>query len=67
MGTPLIGGLKLSSEGSSPSDKEVTDSSILQADDMAGAEALLQGHPHLGWATGCLIEVHEAMPLPGGM
>ena len=67
MGTPLMGGLKLSPDGSSPSDREVTGYSILQADDMAGAEALLQGHPHLGWATGCSIEVHEAMPMPDGM
>ena len=67
MGTPLMGGLRLSPEGSSPSDKGVTGYSILEADDMAGAEALLQGHPHLGWATGCSIEVHEVKPLPGGM
>ena len=49
MGTPLMGGLKLSPDGSSPSDREVTEYSILQADDIAGAEALLQRHPHLGY------------------
>jgi hypothetical protein len=65
MGTPLGGGLKLSSSGSSGSDREVTGYSILQAENMAAAEAMLQGHPHLGWAEGCEIEVHEAMPLPG--
>ena len=67
MGTPLMSGLKLSPDGSSPSDKEVTGYSILQADDMAAAEALLQGHPHLNWAGGCEIEVHESMPMPEGM
>ena len=38
--------------------------SILQAEDMEGAKALLEGHPHLEWTGGCEIEVHESMPLP---
>ena len=65
MGTPLAGGLKLSSEGSSPSDREVTGYSIIQAENMTAAEAMMQGHPHLGMAASCSIEIHEAMPLPG--
>lgn len=64
LGTPLMGGLALSpGGGSAPSDKEVTGYSILQAEDMDGAVALLQGHPHLNWTGGCSIEVHESMPL----
>jgi len=63
MGAPLVGGQKLSKSGSSPSDKEVVGYSVLQAEDMEGAKALLQGHPHLGWADGCEIEVHESMPM----
>ena len=63
-GSPLSGGQKLSKSGSSPSDKNVVGYSILQAEDMQGAKALLKGHPHLGWADGCEIEVHESMPLP---
>ena len=64
MGTPLGGGQKLTKSGSSPSDKEVLGYSILQADDMEGAKALLKGHPHLEWAAGYEIEVHEALALP---
>ena len=64
LGTPLMGGQKLTKSGSSPSDKNVMGYSILQADDMQGAEALLEGHPHLEWADGCEIEVHESMPMP---
>jgi len=64
IGTPLAGGQKLTESGSSPSDKNVVGYSILQAEDMEGAKALLNGHPHLGWAAGCEIEVHESMPLP---
>ncbi len=62
--SPLGGGQKLSDSGSSPSDKSVVGYSILQAEDMQGAVALLQGHPHLEWTSGCEIEVHESMPLP---
>ncbi len=66
MGAPLMGGQRLSPDGKSAnSNKEVNGYSILQAEDMKGAIALLQGHPHLGWNAACTIEVHEAMPLPG--
>lgn len=63
-GAPLTGGQKLSKSGSSASDKNVVGYSILQAEDMQGAKALLEGHPHLEWAGGCEIEVHESMPPP---
>ena len=64
LGTTLAGGQKLSDSGSSPSDKNVVGYSILQAEDIQGVIAMLQGHPHLEWASGCEIEVHESMPLP---
>ena len=64
LGAPLAGGQKLSKSGSSTSDKSVVGYSILQAEDIEGAKALLEGHPHLEWASGCEIEVHETMPLP---
>ena len=63
-GTPLGGGQKLVTSGDSPSDRGVVGYSILQAEDMDGAKALLKGHPHLEWAPGCEIEVHESLPLP---
>jgi hypothetical protein len=62
MGAPLAGGQKLSKSGSTDSDRQVVGYSVLQADDMAGAKALLAGHPHLE-NEGCEIEVHEAMPM----
>ena len=61
-GSPLGGGQRLSASGSSPSDNDVTGYSILQAEDMDAAKALLQAHPHLEWAAGCDIEVYESMP-----
>ena len=64
METPLGGGQKLSTSGASPGDKGVVGYSILQAENMQAAQALLVGHPHLAWAAGCEIEVHESLPLP---
>ena len=64
LGAPLVGGQELIPDGTSKaSTKEVTGYSLLQADDMEGAKALLQGHPHLAWTGGCTIEVHETVPL----
>ena len=64
MGSPLGDGRSVTNSGSSPSDKNVVGYSILQAENMEAAQALLKGHPHLEWATGCEIEVHESMPIP---
>lgn len=64
MGTPLANGQKITKDGTSPSDKSVVGYSILQAENMEDAVELLKGHPHLEWASGCEIEVHESMPLP---
>lgn len=66
MGLPLMGGQKLNTDGSSvPSSREVCGYSMLKANSMDEAKALLQDHPHLAWTAGCEIEVHESMPLPG--
>jgi len=65
MGTPLMGGQKVLTDGSSRnSDREVAGYSVLQAENMDEAKALMSGHPHLGWNEGCQIEIHESMPLP---
>ena len=65
IGSPLGGGLTVTDGGTSPSDKNVVGYSMLQAEDIDGALVLLQGHPHLGWAEGCEIEVQECLPVPG--
>lgn len=64
-GTPLGGGQRITNSGSSPSEENVLGYSILQAENMEGAKALLKGHPHLEWAGGCDIEVHGSLPTPG--
>lgn len=65
LGMPLGGGQRLSQDGSSPSSNDVAGYSILEADSMDAAKALLQGHPHMTWNPACSIEVHEAQPIPG--
>ena len=64
LGTPLGGGQKVTRSGNSPSDRNVTGYSILQAENIEAAQAMVKGHPHLQWAEGCEVEVHEAFPLP---
>ncbi|MBI2598397.1 MAG: hypothetical protein HYW50_04330 [Candidatus Diapherotrites archaeon] len=65
MGAPLGGGQKISKTGSTPSKRNVIGYSILQAENMQKAMAMLKKHPHLNWDASCEIEVHEVMPLPG--
>ncbi len=59
-GSPLVGGQKLIRSGSSPTDSNITGYSILEAEDMDGAKALLEGHPHLQWSDGAVIDVFES-------
>ena len=63
-GSPLMGGQTLSKSGSSSSGRGVVGYSILQAEDMEAAKALLVSHPHLEWVAGCEIDVHESMHGP---
>ena len=66
MGNPLMGGVKMSPDGSSTaSEKDVCGYSVLQAENMEDAKSLMDDHPHLNWTEGCEIEIHETMPLPG--
>ena len=64
MGAPLGGGQKLTRSGSVGSNRQVVGYSVLQAESMDAAKALLSGHPHLEWDAACEIEVHEALPMP---
>ncbi len=64
-GTPLAGGVRVTTAGTSPSEREVAGYSIIEADDMDAALELARNHPHLNMPGGCEIEVHEAQPVPG--
>jgi len=62
-GAPLMDGQRLTTSGTSASESQVAGYSVLQAEDMGAARALLEGHPHLEWAPGCALEVFEATPM----
>ena len=64
-GTPLAGGVRVTTDGTSPSTRQVAGYTILEADDLDAALALAKGHPHLNMPGGCEIEIHEAQPVPG--
>lgn len=62
-GAPLFNGTEVHSDGTtSTSTKEVSGYSIIQAEDMTAARALLTTHPHLK-NGGCEIELHEMMDM----
>jgi hypothetical protein len=65
MGTPLGNGQKVTSTGVSKSNKSISGYSVLQANSIDEAVEMLTNHPHLNWAEGCEIEVHESLFLPG--
>lgn len=67
MGNPAGNGMRVTKDGTSPSDKEVAGYSMLQAESMEEAVKLLDGHPHLDMPGGCNIEIHEVMPIPQEM
>ncbi len=64
IGTPLGDGRRMTRAANAPSESDVMGYSILEAESMDAAQALLADHPHLEWAAGCEIEVREAMPMP---
>ncbi|WP_066289387.1 YciI family protein [Arthrobacter sp. B6] len=66
MGSPLGEGREISAAGTSTpnSTSHIGGYGILQAEDLDGAQALLDGHPHL-MMPGASIQVYESLDLPG--
>jgi YCII-related domain len=64
LGTPLGTGKDVNATGSSEAKTGLGGYTILQAEDLAGAEALLDGHPHL-MMPGASIQVYESLDIPG--
>ncbi len=57
-GAPLMGGVRVHADGdTTPSTKEVSGYSVIQANDMAQAKSLIKGHPHN------VIELHESVAM----
>ncbi|MDE8669489.1 YciI family protein [Pseudarthrobacter sp. H3Y2-7] len=66
MGSPLGEGREITATGATEvsSGNHIGGYGILQAEDLAGAEALLEGHPHL-MMPGASIQVYEFLDMPG--
>ncbi|WP_426565981.1 YciI family protein [Angustibacter sp. McL0619] len=64
-GAPVNRGVRVTKNGTSPSTRQVSGYSILEAGDLDAALALTRNHPHLNLSGGYEVEVHEAQPLPG--
>lgn len=63
-GTPLIPGGNVAGAGSGAAPADVNGYSIVEADNLDAAKALLDGHPHLKDPKNS-VDVLEFMPLPG--
>ncbi len=66
MGSPLGGGQRLTPAGDGDAESMILGYSMLEAEDMAAARALLDGHPHLEWGPNCEIDVYECVQMGGG-
>jgi hypothetical protein len=63
-GKPLGNAMTVTSSGVSKCDSDVIGMSILQANDIDEALAMVKDHHHLHWAPNCEIVVLEEMPIP---
>ena len=61
--SPLSPGGRMTASGGSANEMGVVTYSVLRAENLETAQALLADHPHVG-IEGCGIEVYEAMSLP---
>ena len=64
-GTPLADGVRVTPDGTSPSERQVVGYSLIEAADQNAALDLAKNHPHLNMPGGCEIEIHESQPIPG--
>lgn len=65
VGSPFGPGKSIVDDGTTGDPAHLSGYSIVEADDLDGAERLANGHPYLGDGTGSFsIELFELMPVP---
>lgn len=65
MGQPMANGEAVVDDGSNGTALQLNGYSIIQADDMAAAKKIVEGHPFLSDKTGKFsVEVFELLPVP---
>jgi hypothetical protein len=65
LGSPVGGATTVTANSVSPGDSQVSGFSVLEADSMDDAVALVQGHPHFMTPGEPSILVLEYLPMPG--
>jgi hypothetical protein len=63
-GKPLGNAMNVTPTGVSKTQSDIIGMSILQAESMDDALAMVRDHHHLHWAESCEITVLEEMPIP---
>jgi hypothetical protein len=63
-GKPLGNAITVTKAGSTKTASKIIGMSILQANSMDEAHAMVQDHHHLHWADECEIVLLEEMPIP---
>lgn len=65
VGSPMANGEAVVDNGSAGTVSSLNGYSIVEAADMAGAKALVDGHPFLSDGSGKFsVEIHELLPVP---
>jgi hypothetical protein len=65
IGTPFGPAVSLVDDGTAGTAASLTGYSIVEADDLAGAQALADGHPYLSEGQGnYAIDIYELLPVP---
>jgi hypothetical protein len=64
LGAPLDRSTSVAPDSSTPNKSSITGYSVLQAESLEAAVALMEGHPHFQM-PGATIQVLEAVPMPG--
>ena len=63
-GRPLGNAMQVTQSGTTKTNTDIIGMSILQADSMESALAMVENHHHLYWADDCEITVLQEMPIP---
>jgi hypothetical protein len=63
-GRPVGRSMTITPAGPSAATSSIVGMSVLQAEDMRSALAMVEGHHHLAWDAGCEIELLEEMAIP---
>lgn len=65
IGAPFGGGVSMVDNGTTAEPTSLTGYSIIEADDLAAAQGLADGHPYLSEGAGNYsIEIYELTPVP---